>query len=1029
MKTFTCTDTFTVTYGRGWGDRSGCWSFCVSVVVLIFVNVCSASAQSRAAGWTAAPASGVEMRLRDDAGALKVAFDFHGGGGWAAFRKDTTLKLPDNYEFSFRLKGQAPRNTLEFKLIDASGENVWWVRRPDFEFEGDWRTIRFRKRHVEFAWGPKGGGELTDVAAIEFAITAGNGGQGTVWITDLKLTPRAPVAAPPGPPLIRRSGDSYTLDLRVPQEYGGITVQWNAAGGGREYDVQISQDATTWETVRRVRGGRRLADLLQLPETESRYLRIRPLAHTDLRAIRQVRIEPLDFGAAPNRVYERLARSTTDDVYPVYFRDQQTYWTVVGNAGDVREALFNQYAALEVDKRSFTLEPFLHDGTELIGWAAADSTLLEDGYLPIPSVRWQHKDWQLFITTWSDAAALWVRYRVMNGSAQARRVTLYVALRPFQVNPPRQFLNVAGGVAPIRRISRTDAGVLVDSTQVIAVSRPQAFGATSFDQGDITDYLRGHQLPDAQSVSDSAVSLASAALAYPLDVGAQDSADVVLAMPHARAAALTDAQASGRGAVAGWRAQLDRFDIDIPAAPDLGQSIKSTLAYILINQDGPAIQPGSRSYERSWIRDGSLTSAALLRLGHTEPVKRFIEWYAPHQYADGKVPCCVDRRGADPVPENDSHGQLIYLIAEYFRYTGDTTVVRATWKHVTAAVAYMDSLRRSRYAEEYRGTGFWGMMPQSISHEGYSAKPMHSYWDDFFALKGFKDATWLAGQLRDSATARNWAVMRDEFNADLLRSFHWTMAKHNIDYLAGSVELGDFDATSTTVGLSPAGAQHDLPASALRRTFERYWEEFDARRTQWQRIRAGGYQDSTRKYEAYTPYEWRVVGALVRLGQRERAHVVAAWFMEHQRPDAWNHWAEVVFRNPRAAHFIGDMPHTWVGSDFIRSVLDMFVYDDAEQLIIGAGISPAWLHGSDTVRIAGVRTPYGTIGYRVSSTGDGSKITYRFDESPRVPRHGFVIRSPSERPIRAVAAGRQQVMHTRSEVRLFVLPRELVLSY
>ena len=31
------------------------------------------------------------------------------------------------------------------------------------------------------------------VAAIEFAITAGTGGKGTVWIDDLKLTPLDPM--------------------------------------------------------------------------------------------------------------------------------------------------------------------------------------------------------------------------------------------------------------------------------------------------------------------------------------------------------------------------------------------------------------------------------------------------------------------------------------------------------------------------------------------------------------------------------------------------------------------------------------------------------------------------------------------------------------------------------------------------------------------------------------------------------------------------------------------------------------------
>ena len=33
-----------------------------------------------------------------------------------------------------------------------------------------------------------------------------------------------------------------------------------------------------------------------------------------------------------------------------------------------------------------------------------------------------------------------------------------------------------------------------------------------------------------------------------------------------------------------------------------------------------------------------------------------------------------------------------------------------------------------------------GLVTESISHEGYSAKPVHSYWDDFWALRGLDDA-------------------------------------------------------------------------------------------------------------------------------------------------------------------------------------------------------------------------------------------------------------------------------------------------
>ena len=66
-------------------------------------------------------------------------------------------------------------------------------------------------------------------------------------------------------------------------------------------------------------------------------------------------------------------------------------------------------------------------------------------------------------------------------------------------------------------------------------------------------------------------------------------------------------------------------------------------AHILVTRSGPALQPGPRRYTRSWIRDGAMMGAALLRMGHRDEVREFIRWYAPHQREDGFVPCCVDQ--------------------------------------------------------------------------------------------------------------------------------------------------------------------------------------------------------------------------------------------------------------------------------------------------------------------------------------------------------------------------------------------------
>ena len=64
------------------------------------------------------------------------------------------------------------------------------------------------------------------------------------------------------------------------------------------------------------------------------------------------------------------------------------------------------------------------------------------------------------------------------------------------------------------------------------------------------------------------------------------------------------------------------------------------------------------TYLLPWIRDGSMMSAALLRMGHADEVREFIRWYAPHQRTD-ELCLCVEHRGDRWLVEHDSHGQLL----------------------------------------------------------------------------------------------------------------------------------------------------------------------------------------------------------------------------------------------------------------------------------------------------------------------------------------------------------------------------------
>jgi hypothetical protein len=521
---------------------------------------------------------------------------------------------------------------------------------------------------------------------------------------------------------------------------------------------------------------------------------------------------------------------------------------------------------------------------------------------------------------------------------------------------------------------------------------PDEFVAGRFKAGDVISMLNAGEHARSRFMSDDS-GYASGAMLFPLELKAHGRRTINLVAPLSGAADLPEAVRPSPDAwitdehnrVAGqWRAALNDVIVRVPgSASAIANTLRTSLAYILISRNGPALQPGTRSYARTWIRDGAMMAEGLLRMGEDKVVRDFITWYAPYQFRNGKVPCCVDHRGPDAVPENDSNGELIFTIAELYRFTRDRAVLKELWPHVERAVAYMDRLRageRTQANLKPERSPNYGLMPASISHEGYAKKPMHSYWDDFWALEGYDDAFYLAQELGKHAQAKRIAASRDQFSKDLVASIRISAKQHGIDYAPGAAELGDLDPTSTTIALSLTGEQSDLPQDLLDNTFESYWRDFLARR------------DGRNGWDAYTPYELRTVAAFTRLGWRNRVQALLDFFLADRRPTAWNGWAEVVYRDKRKPGFIGDMPHAWIASDYIRSVLDMFAYPRLadSSMVLAAGIPTTWM-GGDGIGISGLYTPWGRVGYTVRRDRDRLLLSI---DSDALPPGGFIFPWP-----------------------------------
>jgi hypothetical protein len=1016
-----------------------------------------------AAQWTASASDQVSASLRRgegaDADALCLAFDFHGVSGYAAMRRTLPIDYPANYAFSFRVRGNGPDNALQFKVLDASGDNVWWVNRPDFVFPRDWSTQLYRKRQIDFAWGPIADKTLHRSESLEFTLYAAKGGRGEVCFDRLALTelPPAPTSWPA--PRITASSSlrdapaanaidgkretawrskrgreqQLTLDLGALRDFGGLVLHWSEAVFASRYQIQLSDDGKAWRTVRGVTQGNGGNDSLLLPESEARYLRI--ALHDGPGAsygLDEIEIKDRAFGASTNAFFAELAAHAPRGLYPRGFYSEQTYWTVIGEDGGRETGLMSEDGALEVARGGFSIEPFLIDETgRLTTWADVSiAHTLQDGYLPIPSVVWTDRELVLTTTAFATGAPTSPRmiasYALDNTSSRSRTITLALAVQPFQVNPSVQFLNTPGGVSPIHALDYADGVVTVDGKpRIFAGVTPDAFESSAFDAGMIGEHLlaRGSaEQTNTRSVRDDS-GLASGALLYRIELPPHASRTIALSIPFDPTKAAIPVPSGDELArlrmneAAIWRAKLNDVGLRLPReAQPLADTLRTALAHILISRDGPALRPGTRSYARSWVRDGAMMSEGLLRLGRGDVAREYLQWYAPYQFDNGKVPCCVDARGSDPVPENDSHGELVHLVAEIHRYTGDRRLLESMWPHVDAATRYMDRLRASERTSANRSgprAAFFGLMPASISHEGYSAKPMHSYWDDFWALTGYKDAVVIANALGKRDDASRLTHARDEFRTDLYESLRKAVTAHAIDYLPGCAELGDFDATSTTIALSPGGEQAALPQDLLHETFERYWRSFVTRR------------DSA-TWKDYTPYEWRTVGTFVRLGWRDRAQQAIAFFMQGRRPAEWNQWAEVVGRDARESRFVGDMPHGWVASDFIRSTLDLFAYERASDasIVLASGVPDAWLAG-DGIAIERLRTPQGNLSFTLKR--EGTQVRLHIDGGDlRVPPGGFIY-VPIDAHSRAQLNGRR-LSASNGEFRIRQLPADLVIE-
>ncbi|MBU4039631.1 MAG: discoidin domain-containing protein, partial [Alphaproteobacteria bacterium] len=614
-----------------------------------------------------------------DGRAMRLTYDFNGRSGYAFAARSIDLDVPDNYEISFWLRGEMQPNTLEIKFVDASGDNVHWRQIRGFQATPEWTRYTIKKRQITRAWGPNPDHTFRGAERMEFVVTAGEGGAGWIEVDQLELRELPPEPSVPPRPLASATSEDglnvaaravdddpatawrtatdeqrLTLDLGYEREFGGVTLRWAEHAAALAYRLRASSDGETWRDLAEVEGGDGGIDWLRTPEASARWLRLdldalqpaidaqRPAGTYGLSSLE---IEPLSFGESPTSFMRAVARESRRGLYPRGFAGEQPYWTLVGVDGGGESGLIGEDGAIELRRGGPSIEPFVIDNGRVTTWADVNiSQGLQDGDLPIPTVSWSSDDWTLAITAFAEGtpeqAQLYGQYVLTNTSNRPRTLTLALMARPFQVNGPSQFLAIPGGVGPIEQIDWNGSTlVLNDAIRISSLAAPDGLAMAGFDAGaDPQNLLAAagrRRDPAERQVESDRSALMSGALLYDvtLQPGESRTFGLVarLAGPTPDLAPVADVAATlaaARSRVADeWRGKLDRFDLTLPPqAQRIEDVMRSSLAHMLMSRQGPILQPGTRSYNRSWIRDGAMMAEGLNRLGHAPLSADYLRW-------------------------------------------------------------------------------------------------------------------------------------------------------------------------------------------------------------------------------------------------------------------------------------------------------------------------------------------------------------------------------------------------------------------
>ncbi len=515
---------------------------------------------------------------------------------------------------------------------------------------------------------------------------------------------------------------------------------------------------------------------------------------------------------------------------------------------------------------------------------------------------------------------------------------LAVALRPY--NPEGiQFIET---VDYIKELS----GFRVNKhTPVLFSEPPEKVVLSNYQNGDVLHAV--NQASDITRV-ESKVGMATAAALFSLTATAPKTLTLHVPLEYEDPPAVYHRVArSGKN----WhetRQSMAKLNVPDEKIEFLYQASLTTLLLLSSRQ----VVPGPYTYNRFWFRDACLMLHALMICGGLDRARRLLNAFPKRQKSSGYF---QSQEG-----EWDSNGQVLWIMDRFFELSGRP--LAKTWLDAIFSGANWIQEKRLTNMPASRHNG---LLPPGFSAEHFGPNDYY-FWDNFWSLAGFHAAARQADLCGDFARSRRfgaWAADYEKTLFNIVDSIPENLAKGCIP--ASPYRRMDAGAVGSLVA--------DYPLKLAPQKDQRIMNTVTFLMENCF-FKGGFFQDMIHSgINAYLTLS--IAQTLLRNNDPRFQELIQA---TADLASPTGQWPEAIHPQTLGG-CMGDGQHGWAAAEWLMMIRNLFVREEKNELVIGAGIFPEWMAARKPISFGPTPTPYGPVSVHITHGDNGPALHLEAD--------------------------------------------------